>query len=94
MGGATHVSPSSLALGLGRAAAGAAGCGFLRLAGVARAGEHGAAPSRPAHHATRSGSAIPRFPPTATTWHSRGPDRSRTIPTSTCNRSAPALPCG
>ena len=51
------------ALGLGRAAAGtAAGCGFLRLAGVARAGEHGAAPSRPAHHATRSGALSLVFP--------------------------------
>jgi len=34
------------------------------------------------------------FPPTAITWRSRGTGPSRTIPTSTCNRSAPALLCG
>ena len=95
LGHASAAGAITAPLGLGRAAAGtAAGCGFLRLAGVARAGEHGAAPSRPAHHATRSGSAIPRFPPTATTWHLRGPGPSRTTPISTCNRSAPALLCG
>ena len=37
-------------------------CRFLRLAGVARAGEHGAAPSRPAHHATRSAALSLVFP--------------------------------
>lgn len=52
-------------LGMGRAAAGAADCGcrlLVGLGGVARAGEHGAAPSRSAHHATRRGSLSVVFP--------------------------------
>ena len=62
LGQASAAGAITAPLGLGRAAAGAAGCGFLRLAGVARAGEHGAAPSRPAHHATRSAALSLVFP--------------------------------
>jgi serine/threonine protein kinase len=43
-------------------ARGAADGGFLRLAGVAPAGEHGAAPSLTAHHATRSAPLSVVFP--------------------------------
>ena len=57
-------------LGLGRAVAGAAGCGFLRLANVARAGEYGAAPSGPAHDATGV-HRYPSFSPDGNTWRSR-----------------------
>src|SRR5215212_7873276 len=55
-------------LGLGCAGAGAAGCGFPCVAGEPRAGEHGAAPRRPAHHATRSGALSLVFP----RWQPRG----------------------